>query len=68
MILVCHVILKDHMIIFSCDFMRRTHSSPKFHGHRHRGIEDIIVLVCLMILQDCIIKGSCDFMVEIPSW
>ena len=51
MVLDCHVILQDHMIEESYDFMGGTPSCN----------EDIVVSEFHMILQEHVIKGSCNF-------
>ena len=43
MILVCHVILQDHVIGYH---------PVKLGGHRHSDIADIVVVLCHMISQD----------------
>ena len=51
-ILVCHVILQDHAIIWSCDFMGRvkvSHYPATFCDHKHCGSGDTIFLVCHVI-------------------
>ena len=67
MVLICHMILWDHVIngSSSCisgtpSWLSQTHA--KFGGHRHHGSGDIIVLIYHVILQDHMIKGFCDFM------
>ena len=65
MVLACHVILQDHVIKGSCDFMVSSHQGElpsKFGGHRHSDSKDIMNLVCHVILEDHVIKGSFDFM------
>ena len=57
MVLIFLVILPDHGIKGSCEFMSRSPSrlsyhSAKFAVHRHSGSRDIMVLVCHVILQD----------------
>ena len=53
------MILQDHVIKVSCEFMGSYHPA-KFGGHRHRGSEDINILVCHLSLQDHVIERSCD--------
>ena len=63
MVLICQVILYDHIIIGSYDFMGRSVSSYHpciFCTHRHTDSEDIAVLDCHMISQDHVIY-SYDF-------
>ena len=48
--LVCHVILQDHVVKGSCDFMDGnpswlSHHSAKFGDHRHCGSGDMMFLV-----------------------
>ena len=65
MILVCHVITQNHVIIWSCEFIDRSRSSHhpvKFCDNRHFGSGNIVVLVRRMISQDHVIQDSCDFM------
>ena len=64
MILVCHVILQDHVIKESYDVIGEepvqvNYHLTKFGGHRHCGGEDImiLILVCHVILPDHVIKG-----------
>ena len=69
MILVCHVVLQDHVTKTPGNFMGRSPSShhpAKFGGHNHSGSGDI-VLVCHVILQDHITKRSYDFIGGSPS-
>ena len=44
MILVCHVILQDHVIKESCNFMSKI-LSAQFGGYRHYGSADLMFLV-----------------------
>ena len=53
------MILQDHVIKFSCEFMGSYHP-VKFGGHKHCGSEDINILVCHLSLQDHVIERSCD--------
>lgn len=55
--LVCHIVLEEHVIEGSCDFMGK---SP----HRHCGGGGIMFLVGLMISQDRTIKGLSKTMVK----
>ena len=61
------MMLQNHLIKGSCDFICRNQSrwatilSSKFGDLRHFGIGDMIVLVRHTILQDDGIKGSYDF-------
>ena len=55
MILVCHVILQDHVIKKSYDVVGEepvqvNYHLVKFGGHRHCGSEDIKILVSHVIL------------------
>ena len=51
MILICHVILQDHVIKGSCDLGRKVSYHPaKFGGHWHSGSGDIMILVRRVIL------------------
>ena len=65
MVLVCHMISRDHVMKRSCNVMdrsllRQTHNPAKFPGV-------IVTLVCHTILEGHMIKGSCDFMARSPS-
>ena len=58
MVLVCHVISKNHLIKVSCDFMdgsasrlMLSHHPAKFGGHRHCGSGDKMFLVAEV--EDC---------------
>ena len=71
MVLVCQVILQDHMTKRSRNIMGRSPSrlvtilvSFVIVG---TGSGDVMVLVCHVILQDHVIKGSCDFTGRSPS-
>ena len=69
MVLVCHMILQDHVIKGSRHFMGR--SPPriaKFGNHRRSDSGDIAFLVCHLILKDHTIKGSFDYMGGGRSW
>ena len=63
MVLVCYVILQNHMIRGSCKYKDETPlgksiSPAKFGGHTHCHSGDKMVLVCQMILHNHVIKGS----------
>ena len=64
MVLLCHVILQDHTIKVSCDFIGgrgglfKTCYLAKFGGHRQSGIGNMMVLVYHKISQDRMIEGS----------
>ena len=67
MILVCHVNLQDHVVIWSCDFMGRSVTQGKSSfchicGHKHCDSGDIMFLVCHMISQNHVIVWYFDFM------
>ena len=75
MFLICHLILQDHMIKRSCDFMSRSpsilnvsHHLAKFGGHTHCGREDIMDLVCHVALQDRETKESRDLWGDNSLW
>ena len=61
-ILVYQMILHDHVIKGSFDFMGRSPSrqvnlTAKFGDHRHCGSGDIAILVCHVISQNHVMKG-----------
>ena len=69
---VCHVILQDHVIkalyaFYSYEPKKVSYHSPRLDGHRHCGNGDIMVLAYYVISEDEAIKGSCDFMGKSPS-
>ena len=39
-----------------------SNTPAKFDGHRHRGIEDVMVLVCHVISLDNVTEGSSKIM------
>ena len=45
-ILVCHVILQDHVIIWSCDFMGTSHSSKVIIQGEFVAIGIVVVEIC----------------------
>lgn len=47
---------------------QRKHHIARFGGHRHFGIEDVMVLVCSVILPDLVIKKSCGFIGSLVIW
>ena len=54
----CHVILQDHVIIWSCDFMGKSHSSKVIIQGEFVAIGIVVVemfLVCHMISQNDLI-------------
>ena len=75
MLLICHLILQDHMIKRSYDFMSRSlstlnvsHHPAKFGSHRDCGSEDVMDLVCHVVLQDRETKESCDLWGDNSLW
>ena len=63
MLLVCHVISKDHVVLWSCDFMDGTHSRyvtilPSFE----------VKEICYLIWQEHAIKGLYYFIGESTQW
>ena len=60
-ILVCPVILQDHVIKGSCVHGQKPikvrYHPAKFGSHRQSDSGDILVLVCHVISQDHVIKG-----------
>ena len=71
MVLVCHMILQDHVIkaLYNCGKSPPIVSHhPAWSGdHGHCGCGDIMVLVCHVILQDHVTKGSGNFISRDPS-
>ena len=66
MILVCHVILQDHVFKRLFDFIAwesfiLSHYPAQFGGHGHCGSGDIMVLVCYVILPDHMTTESGNF-------
>ena len=65
MILVCYVILQDHVIkglsLYRQAPIKVSYHPANFVGHKHCGGGDIMILVCHVMLQDHLIKGPCDF-------
>ena len=66
MILDCHVVSQDYVIIWPCDLMGRkplkvSHHCAKFCDHRYCGRGDVF-LVCHVVSQDHVIIWLCDFM------
>ena len=62
-VLVCHVILQDHVTTGPSNFM----NGNNFSGNKHCDIGDIIDLVYHVISQDHVFKRSCYFMGRSPS-
>ena len=51
MILVCHVILRDHSLVtLGQEPIQISYHPAKFVGHGHSDIRDIMCLVCRVIL------------------
>ena len=70
MLLVCHVILQDHMIKEYSNIMGENSSwqIPNLPCLVAIGTVKVkMILVCHMILQEHMIKGSCDFIDRSPS-
>ena len=72
MILVCHVILLDHVIKGSCDFIGKNPSTYVIILLGLVAINTLIAeikvaLVCQVILQDHTIKGSFNLIGRSPS-
>ena len=68
-LLVLRVILYDHVIKESCDFIERRISMKVTimkSYHRQCGSGDKMILACHVILQDHKIKGTCEFMGRSP--
>ena len=59
MILICHVILQDHMIKGSSNLIDR---SPLWQVTNHCGTGYMMVLIYHVISQDHAIKDSYDFL------
>ena len=73
MVLVCHVILQNHVIKDSSDFIaknpfRKVTILPTFVATDTVVVLEIMVLVCHVISEDHVIKCSCNFMGAYPSW
>ena len=64
MVLNWHVILQDHVIKQSCDFMSR---SPLMQVTIQQSLVALATLVLELIPQDHVIKWSFDFMLWSPS-
>ena len=66
MILVCHVILQDHVFRVKSPFEQElftvNYHLAKFSVHRHPNSGDIVVLVFQVVSQNHLVKGSFDFM------
>ena len=66
--LVCYVILRDYVIIWSCNFTQKSlnvsHHPAKFYSHRNCGCGDIWFSVCHEISKDHIIQ----FRSELVKW
>ena len=63
-ILVCHVISQDHIIIWSCEFMGRIRSREVIILPRFVAIGIVVVelfLVCYVISKNHVIRWSFDF-------
>ena len=61
-ILVCHMILNNHMVKESCEFMepiKVSHHPAKFGDDKNCCSGDKLLLICHVILQDHLIEGSC---------
>ena len=59
MVLVCHMILQDHMTKGAGDFMDRNH--PATFDEQWHCAGGGKILVCLVILYEHVAKGSSDF-------
>ena len=66
MVLICHVILQDHMIKESMTFMNRdTWRNVTILSSLEAMV--IVVVVIYAVLQEYVINRSCDFMGKILS-
>ena len=64
MVLVCYVILEDHVIKWSRDFMVRSlmvsQHPAKCGGHRHHGDNipaNMVILPQMWVIRECICPG-----------
>ena len=70
MILVCHVIWQNHVIMWldGYESMKVSYQyTAKYGGNGLSHSGDLMVSVCHMILHDRLIKAPCDFVDRNPT-